>query len=396
MHIIDDGGGRLSDQQFARIELETPNCRYHRVLPHTNCRDCAPRGIDDPESAILAFSSRKKLHPEDSRAENPNLGRSKLFDQFVDPFTGLVRNVYQAINSTYMPMYVAELWIPEEQVSEMGYGRASTKQTSEFVAILEAVERHAGHLPRRVQPTHHGSYREMSERYGVQCFDPKTLSLHTHEDKARHTYRFVDYSDDLEFDWCWVHSFERQSVLLVPSQLFFYRLVDQQDRPTNRFIFESSNGCALGGSMEEAVLKGLYEVVERDSYFSTWYLKYSPSRIRLESIDSPIAQGLIARAVSEGYEIHLLDNRHDINIPVVIAMIVDPAADAVVKSYCASGASGRWIDAIESALIEVVSSMGVYRQSMVDQRAEALSMLEDDFKVTKMENHVLLYNPNYG
>ena len=34
---------------------------------------------------------------------------------------------------------------------------------------------------------------------------------------------------------------------------------------------ESSNGCASGGSPEEAVYFGLMEVVERDAFLLAWY-----------------------------------------------------------------------------------------------------------------------------
>ena len=36
-------------------------------------------------------------------------------------------------------------------------------------------------------------------------------------------------------------------------------------------VYETSNGCALGGCFEEATAHGLLEVAERDAFLITWY-----------------------------------------------------------------------------------------------------------------------------
>ena len=49
------------------------------------------------------------------------------------------------------------------------------------------------------------------------------------------------------------------------------------------FVYETSNGCALGGSLEEAIFHGIMEVVERDSFLLTWYAKLPLPRLDLSS-----------------------------------------------------------------------------------------------------------------
>jgi ribosomal protein S12 methylthiotransferase accessory factor len=82
----------------------------------------------------------------------------------------------------------------------------------------------------------------------------------------------------------------------------------------------------------------------------------------------------------------------DARIPVVGAMIVDPAGDALVKSYCASACDGRWGEAIFAALAEVTTSMGVYRKNKDLSLERARAMFADASLVQDMYDHVHLYS----
>jgi ribosomal protein S12 methylthiotransferase accessory factor len=190
----------------------------------------------------------------------------------------------------------------------------------------------------------------------------------------------------------WAHSVRRGSPVLIPEQLGYYNITSKPGVPANRFVYDSSNGGALGGSIEEAVLGGLHEVVERDAYFATWYSRVPPCRIDTGSIDDRHSAALIARARAAGFEVHLFDMTSEARIPVVGAMIVDPSGDAKVKSYCASACEGRWSGAVFSALAEVTTSMGVYRKNDALDRDRARAMFEDHSLVTDMFDHVLLYS----
>lgn len=49
--------------------------------------------------------------------------------------------------------------------------------------------------------------------------------------------------------------------ILVPESLAYYSLGREDS-----FVYETSNGCALGGSLEEAIFHGILEAAERDSF----------------------------------------------------------------------------------------------------------------------------------
>ncbi len=67
-------------------------------------------------------------------------------------------------------------------------------------------------------------------------------------------------------DWVWGYSFLKERPILIPELLAYYSLGYEEG-----FVYETSNGCALGGSLEEAIFYGIMEIVERDSFLMTWY-----------------------------------------------------------------------------------------------------------------------------
>lgn len=54
--------------------------------------------------------------------------------------------------------------------------------------------------------------------------------------------------------------------ILVPESIAYYSLGHR-----DAYVYETSNGCAIGGSLEEAIFHGILEVVERDAFLLTWY-----------------------------------------------------------------------------------------------------------------------------
>lgn len=121
--------------------------------------------------------------------------------------------------------------------------------------------------------------------------------------------------------------------MLVPEQLVYYRLPDPEDRPANRFVYEVSSGCAMGGSIEEATLNGLFEVIERDAFLCNWYGQQTPVELSLRDASNPDIHFLLARSEAQGYKLHAFDIGTGFGVHCIWAMILNPAEKAPVKAY---------------------------------------------------------------
>jgi ribosomal protein S12 methylthiotransferase accessory factor len=374
-----------------RVKADSLEISRHRFIAATNCSGCpVERPVSRPQA--LQFVPRIKRAASDKRVPNPKLSLDSARRVFVDRHSGLVKHVFQNRQSDLMPLFTSERPYPGGKDIDYSHGRASNYQTSELVAILEAVERYAGNELRDGSVALRGSYRQMVAAHGDRVPDPAIYLLHSEQQRANPLFQLEPYHEDLECGWVWGHSMRRNGPVLVPEQLAYYNLRNRPGAPTHRFVYDSSNGCSLGGSLEEATLGGLHEIVERDAYFSTWYSRVPPPRIALDSVDDRRSAALIARSLASGFAVHLFDLTSDARIPVVGAMIVDPAADAMVKSYCASACDGRWSEAIFAALAEVTTSMGVYRKNKDLSVDRARAMFADGSLVQDMYDHVHLYS----
>ncbi|MEE6209995.1 YcaO-like family protein [Salarchaeum sp. III] len=81
-----------------------------------------------------------------------------------------------------------------------------------------------------------------------------------------------------------------------------------------RYRDSITTGLGLGNTAEEAVLSGLYEVVERDAAMLAWYSTYDPLGLAVE--DGGYAE-LAKRARSEGLDATAFLLTQDVDVPVV-------------------------------------------------------------------------------
>jgi YcaO-like protein with predicted kinase domain len=86
------------------------------------------------------------------------------------------------------------------------------------------------------------------------------------------------------------------------------------------FCRPDSNGNAAGSNLEEAVLQGFLEVVERDAVALWWYNRVQRPRVELASFGEAYFQALGELYRILGREMHLLDISADYPIPVFAAV----------------------------------------------------------------------------
>lgn len=88
--------------------------------------------------------------------------------------------------------------------------------------------------------------------------------------------------------------------------------------PTERYKPPITTGLGLGNSGVEAVLSGLYEVVERDAAMLAWYSTFEPLEL---SVDDDGFAELCKRARAEGLSVTPLLLTQDVDVPVVAAAV---------------------------------------------------------------------------
>ncbi|MBR8744686.1 bacteriocin biosynthesis cyclodehydratase [Nocardiopsis sp. MG754419] len=367
------------------LDCRTGDVTRHRFVPHPHCAHCHPEGrglaVDDTaDPPDLAGP----LPTVDGALRSRAMDRDGLRERLLDFRFGPAAHIYRDEESP-LALMTCETVAPGRTVREGGYGRSTRFSASEVPAFLEGVERVTGGRRLSGASTVYGSYAELA----WDAVDPASLGLHEEEWYGHPAFEPVPYTPETPTTWVWGWSTRDRRRTLVPEHVAYWHA----GAHTERFLYESSNGCAVGGTLAEAVLYGLCEVVERDAFLLAWY---SRTRLRrIEGADDPDLHHLTDLLTERGATLSLMDLTSDLDVPTVLAMVTAP--EEVVRSGRApamSLATGTHPDprrALMAAVEETATNALMYpkwvrmRPSVSVERCRP--MLDDFTLIRTLEDH---------
>lgn len=369
------------------LDLSKMRCGLHRFLPYPICRSCGNLPVDSEQGAYVRLQPRRKLSPKTLRVSNLVDRLERLRELFCDSRTGLVVASGPEYKSDLFSSSLAILAVSQLDEQHSASGRTLNFNASRVVGIAEALERYAILQPYGKRTVVRGAYRALKD----QALDPESLCLHSDEQYERSGFPFLRYSPDLEMNWVWGYSFQKERPILVPEQCIYLRRLYDDIASDNRFVSESSNGAAVGGCLEEAILHGILEVVERDAFLISWY-----GRLNVPAIDPFTAEDkeihlMLDKIAEKGYDFHAFDITFDFGIPCLWAMVVNRNADERIKTLCVARAHLDGEEALKGVVLELAAMIEPRQQEFQANRARALSMVDGPFEVTKLLDHSLLY-----
>ncbi|MEU9760651.1 TOMM precursor leader peptide-binding protein [Streptomyces sp. NPDC001834] len=369
--------------RVTRIDLVTLATATFPILPEPLCPSCVQEVPDTAASARMDLGPAPKPDPDGYRL--------RPLSSYPLPTAALVNPVCGTLGS--------DLWINPTSTTTApaagthfvrGYaglndvtwsGQANGYDTSRLLAQLEGLERYAGTRRRRGTSPVIGSYHELADH----ALDPAACGLYAPETYA--TDPMVSpFDPDRAIPWVWGYSLRDDRPVLVPARLAHYSAGVEADN----FVFECSNGCATGGSLEEAILYGLLEIVERDAFLLAWHGRTPLTAIDLGDCRSPAVRSMIDRAALHGYDVHAFDTRMDLAVPVVTALAVRRDGGHGTLSFAA--AAGFDPEAtVESALSEVLTYIPHLPYQVAERHTELAAMAADFTRVRQLKDHAQLY-----
>jgi len=365
------------------VELDRLRTEVHPFLPDPGCRRCQAPARD----AAVVLRSRPKTAPADLRTTGLGGREDELRRTFVDGFCGVVSSVVDR-DACGMPVSYARTGLPGFDRAESGIGRAPRRTGSRPAAVLEALERRAGSAPAGGQPVVRARFADVAD----QAVDPRTLGLPPVQDPGPSGFACAPFDPDRETEWVWGHSFGRSQPVLVPRSYAYFgpAPAGSDELP---LAYETSNGCALGGCFEEAVLHGLLEVAERDAFLLTWYARMPAPRVAIGSARSTETRLLADRLErTHGYRVLAFDTSVENGIPSVTLVAVDRTPDAGRPAVmCAAAAHLDPEQACWGALTELVLLVDHLTGRYPEERDRAAAMVADPALVRTMADHTLLH-----
>lgn len=209
-----------------------------------------------------------------------------------------------------MPVFTAIRPTAEDGAISIYGGKGITKEHAKASAMMEGFERYSAER-QSADKTVIATADEISEKGNY--IDPKSLNLPQKFEK-------MDLND-VNLEWSMSHDLITGDDYYVATNAVFHPYIC--DASAESLFKSNTNGLASGNILEEAILHGIFEVIERDAWsiFEMTHKNYS--QIDIESIESELICEVIEKFESEGIKIKLMDLTADINIPTIAASADD-------------------------------------------------------------------------
>ena len=319
----------------------------HELTKQPECAACGSRRHHtEPQWPSVTLQSRRKTFTNDGghRVASPEQTLER-FVRHVSPITGAVSLLkrHPAGDGTLHVYFAGDNFaVPHTGLKDLrasfrsrSAGKGVTDAQAKASCLCEALERYSGCF-RGTE----SRQKTTLTRLGAHAIHPNACMLFSERQfQERETinargakfYRVpVPFDPDTEIEWTPVWSLTHEVHRFLPTAFcyFGYKL----QRP---FCVPCSNGNAAGNTVEEAVLQGFLELIERDSVALWWYNRTRVRAVDLESFDEPYVQTLRTFFRDRGRELWVLDLTSDLGIPVCAAISrrIDHSTEHVIVGF---------------------------------------------------------------
>jgi ribosomal protein S12 methylthiotransferase accessory factor len=272
---------------------------------------------------------------------------------------------------------------------------SSGKGTSDLQAkasgLGEALERFSG-VFQGDEPRRKARLREL----GGAALHPNTCMLFSERQylereawnarKSRFNHVPVAFDVEAEIDWTPLWSLTRQDVRYLPTAYCYYAYPHS---PEAEYCAACSNGNAAGNTLEEAILQGFLELVERDSVALWWYNRVRRPGVCLDSFADPYLERLGAFLRGRRRDLWVLDLTSDLQIPVFAALSrrTDQPAENIMFGF------GAHLDP-RIALLRAVTELNQMLAWVLDgEGEEPMDAIQDSETVDWLKTATLANQP---
>lgn len=207
-----------------------------------------------------------------------------------------------------IPIFISRCGKDAVQVigTQKQMGKGGTPEQSEASALMELAERFSFFHFIKSRPFIKETYRNIKD----QAIPLETLPFCFY-DQSNDLDEIKDIFEEIPLSWVWAYNLTDKKDQLVPIDWFY--------------LIHEYNGPSAGNTLEEAILQGLCEIVERHvSSVISHDLMLTPT-IDPASVTDPAAKELIEKFDRLGIKLFLKDFSLDTGIPTVGSLAYDPA-----------------------------------------------------------------------
>ena len=193
-----------------------------------------------------------------------------------------------------LPIYTAIRPTAEDGAVSIYGGKGISKDHAKASAMMEGFERYSAEK-QDSDDTVIANLDEIAKKGNY--IDPKSLNLGQNLEKQ-------DLSE-FKLEWNLAFDIISGEEYYVPSNAVYHPYIHEDS--IDGLFKSNTNGLASGNVLDEAILHGMFEVIERDAWsiFELTHKNYA--QIDLDTIESDVVNDTIDKFESEGIKIKLMD-----------------------------------------------------------------------------------------
>ncbi len=304
----------------------------HHVAARPQCPSCGSADLCDtgrtPAPIRLRVGGKSVLTSAGYRSVAPAETLAR-FRKHVSALTGVVSQL-ERIKSAHpldFSFHARHSFSPRPETVDAprvaliadSYGKGGSAEQGEASALMKAIERYCGIF--------HGDEIRTARRFvdlpSGDAIAPGDILLFSDAQRAgapagrplSGAGNPPRFDPTAETEWSPVWSLRDDRFKHVPTGLlYFFHDGDGGFAP-------DSNGCAAGNTLEEAIVQGFLELVERDACAIWWYNRLRRAEIDIDRLGDSYVRDLRAQFASMGRSLWVLDVTSDLGIPVVVAVL---------------------------------------------------------------------------
>jgi ribosomal protein S12 methylthiotransferase accessory factor len=314
------------------LDLRNMALDKHAVTRLDNCPACSPRR-PHPSPRPVIMRSSKKTHTNHGDRSVSAETTFRQYEHHISTITGIVDQVepYHSETNGLVHTFVAgHLFAPTLEKDgplrnvwkQTSAGRGMTPGQAKTGALCEALERYSGVYrgnEHRIAAKHRDIHDRAIHPNELMNFSERQYNNRKQQNIPRSSHDWIpaQFDESRTIEWTPVWSLTANSHHYVPTAYCYYGYPMQSDHD---FCRADSNGNAAGNTLEEAILHGFMELIERDCAALWWYNRARRPAVDLRSFTLPYIEQLCDYYRTLGRDVWVLDITSDFQIPSFAAL----------------------------------------------------------------------------
>lgn len=374
--------------------LVTGDAGYHGVVRMPWCPVCggaaSRKAAAREEAASGEESSEEPVIDLRLAGDVENL--RQILDGWVDEKTGVIRSLTGSSAAAAGAAGAALPLTGTAQVARYTEGRLTSLPGGDIGSGkgLTALDAHIGAVGEAIERYSAARYRKEGLRLAAPAslngdgLDPRRLVLYDDAQYRQEGFPYARFDPHQPIHWVEGKWFGTGEPVWVPAVATYFNF---QTCHHEYFCQVSSNGLAAGSSVEDAALRAVFELVERDAFLLSWYARRPGRRILLDGSLEPALAEILRQQEERGVtcELYLFDLGS--GIPTVV---------------CLGLGDGEHTPAVAIALAAHANPLTAVRKAILEQAhvnpylsrvMQTAKIPETADEVRDLEDHALYYAP---